>query len=30
MTKELAAKLRELADKYEVASFCDEVEQLQM
>ena len=24
MTKELAAKLRTLADKYEVASFCDE------
>ena len=24
MTKELAAKLRELADKYEIASFCDE------
>ena len=24
MTKELAAQLRELADKYEVASFCDE------
>ena len=24
MTKELAAHLRELADKYEVASFCDE------
>lgn len=24
MTDELAAKLRELADKYEVASFCDE------
>ena len=24
MTKELAAKLRELADKYEVAAFCDE------
>ncbi len=24
MTEELAAKLRELADKYEIASFCDE------
>ena len=24
MTEELASKLRTLADKYEVASFCDE------